>query len=214
MSLPDRVPAAVDPFDLDLIVTDTLVDASPEAALAVKRWHPETPSQAEWAMRKLGEAAAFIKDATDVANEEHARIAVWLDDVQRPAQRVVDFFTPLLTHYALDRRAEFAGSAVEQKTTKLPSGEISTRSTGDRIDITDLDRLLAFLDVALADLCAVHEAVVAVKRTVRVGALGKWVRFAHLDDGSTIIITPDGEPVPGVEYIPADVSVTVKPRHG
>lgn len=209
MPLVERPPAPAAPMDLELIVGDSLLDVDPAEVKEARAWKPTTMAQAEWAMRMCADAQRVIDDVTAMLNEEAMRLQEWELAATKRSVATIAFFTPLLEEYALRVRAETAGAS-QQKSVKLPSGEVTTRFVGGRIEVTDEATLLAFLAVTLQP----QEWSACVKTTdhVLVGKLGAFVLVAEDTEGNHHVITRDAEPVPGVQWVADRVSAKISPR--
>lgn len=93
--------------------------------------------------------------------------------------------------------AYYHGLPDPPKTYKLPNGQIVRRAGRESTQVTDEE---AFIEWAATN------APAAVKLSPLVSGLPKW---GHTDDG--LIVSPDGEPVPGVRVTRGDDTVTVRP---
>lgn len=136
-----------------------------DRAPAVYAWYPQTPDEAEWAMRKL---AVLQEREADVK----ARHAIWAERIARnlagEVARVrpgIDYFTGRIKTYALARR-QLAG----EKTTRLPSGTVATRgSDTPRATVADEAAVVAWAQATLN--AAEYEKVVKTEESVLVTGL-------------------------------------------
>lgn len=154
----------------------------------------EDDAAAAWAMRKLRAAHHKAREADQIAADEIARVNRWLEDVRRPLNRDADFFTALLTDYALRCRQNDQDG---RKTISLPAGTVSTRTTQNKV-IVNADEFLPWARQNHPELIKIVETpdTTAVKAII---------------NGRPIATTEDGEVIPGVTIQPAGISVTATP---
>lgn len=149
-------------------------------------------SSADWAGRKLKAARDRIAANNALADDEIHRVEAWLVDVNSTLTADAHYFEWLLTQYALEVRA----ADPKRKSIKLPTVTMSTREPRATVTITDEDELKAWAKAHRPELIRITE-------TTDKPALNK------LRDGDTVV-TPDGEIIPGVEVVKADIpTVTV-----
>jgi len=144
---------------------------------------------ATWAIDKL---AHYTRERDRIRRNAQAYIEQIQADAaadEKPLADKIQWFTGQLVDYyhSLDN---------PPKTYKLPNGTIAMRAGRASTKVTDVE---VFIDWAKTN------APDAVKLSPLVSGLPDWERV----DGR--IITPDGEPVPGVEVVTGEPSVTVKP---
>lgn len=166
---------------------DTLVEGEVEVSLGGDQ-------DATWALRKLAAIVKQKKANDSIAEAEAGRIARWLDEVNAPLRKQAAYLTTILEGYARHER-ETTG----RKTIILPYGKIASRPAADKWDV-DEDSFIAWAEGSgIADLVKVTKKPAL---TVIKGA------FNVAEDGT--VLTPEGEPVPGVTVTPApDVNVTI-----
>ena len=158
-----------------------------------ERFQIEDDSSAGWAMRRLRSIQSRMAENMDIANEEHRRITAWLGSVNQPLQRDENFFTAILTEYALTCRANPDDG---RKTISLPAGKISTRAPSLVWSI-DPDTFIPWAKENDPDLIKVkiEPALSEVKKSL-----------LAQDDSA---ITADGEVVPGVSTHMGEPSATI-----
>lgn len=153
-------------------------------------WQGITDDQlAVWALNKL---AGYTAERDRI----RANAKDWLDQIQRdaladehPLTAKIDWFTSQLVAY-------YQTLPDPPATYKLPNGQIARRKGRTSAVVTDLDRFVEWAEQHAPD---------AVKRTALVSGLpADWAR-----DGG-VIVTPEGEQVPGVEVVTGEPTVTVK----
>jgi len=121
MPLPDEIlPPPADAPDLD---DDSDRD----------RWRIRDSRSAEWVMRKLSHATARRDALLDEREEYRAQLDAWWGDATRGLDRDIAWATAALQAWALDERERDP----ESKTQVLPSGRVSTREVGPRVEVVD-----------------------------------------------------------------------------
>lgn len=148
-------------------------------------------SMAEWALRKVAAARRKRHEATKLRDDEQARIDAWYQHVTAAAQRDDEFFTGLLTEYALTERKHGRKSVV------LPHGAVKTRTTSASVDVVDEDALIAWAKQNRPD------AVKTVDRIMRT----ELVKHARIENG--VWDNDTGEIIPGVVAVSPAVKTTV-----
>lgn len=100
-----------------------------EIAAVVEGRPPHTPwrianiAQADWALRQVGEARARLGEYDDI-------IAKW-QDARRRIERAGAYLTERLQEWAVEQRTD------AKKSFPLAHGTITTRQTGDAIEVVD-----------------------------------------------------------------------------
>lgn len=174
-------------------VLDALEQYEVDEALEHAHWTCDSDGAAEWAMRKLAEAAKRVAEAAQQHGAWVAELDRWLDDVTRADRRTIDFMTAQLNRYALER-AENGGPA----TLRLPSGTVPTRDEKPKAEIVDDEAYIAWAEAHLP-------ATVKVKKSPLVSELRKadgltlgyattdrvelWLSCEH------VLITPESQQV-------------------
>lgn len=199
-----------DAVDVDLVLTDDAwtLGADDQRLNPFRRWRPTTLDEAEWAGRKL---AAVEARAADIDQQEAvwvARVRLWAEDERRRIAGARWFFRDRLERFALDVRA----ADDRQKTVRLPSVEVLTRSAGAKVVVTDEAAVLAWAR-SLPD--EERAAVVKVKESVSLTGLREIVAVSENSDGGTIttylaVHTASGEIVPGLGVDPGGLTASVK----
>lgn len=181
---------------------------APEELEPLERFEVHDLDSAEWAMTKLAQKQKALAELV----EQHAtwvrRYDEWLKNESGPLERDIAYFEGLLTEYARQRRE----ADPKMKSTKLPSGTITSRTQRPALDITDEAALVAFLRNVAAELGKPVEDFLAVKVSVKKDAVKSLLAPAGLENG--VAVLSDGEPVPGVEVKGGGVGFTVKPGGG
>ncbi len=96
----------------------------------VVAWSVCDTGSAEWAMRKLAHAEHQIAEVRADARRFKDQIEAWEKAQLRRPERAANFFTGQLVTYARRKREE-----EDQKTLKLPSGEVTSRRNPARPEI-------------------------------------------------------------------------------
>lgn len=172
------LPDVTHPLD-DQIVDDT----------TRQRFLIEDDGAAAWAMRKLATIRDKITANTRLADDEIARVAAWVADVNTPLERDATYFEALLTEYAIRVRDNEG-----RKTVSLPFGTVATRATADKVTVDDT----TFIPWARDH----HPDLLRVKESPDVTALK-----GMLIPGKPV--TVDGELIPGITITPGGITATI-----
>lgn len=159
-----------------------------------ERFRIDSDMTAAWAMRKLRAAMIRRDSNVEIANDQIAQIQSWLETSNRMNNRDVEFFTRLLTDYALDcRRNPDDG----RKSVSVPGGKITTRTGSLRWSV-DAEAFIEWARVNHPDLIRVKEEPVLtdIKTTFQT------------KDG--FVFADTGEIVPGVHVEETEPTATVK----
>lgn len=179
----------------------------------VERWTPDTAAAAEWAALRLA-AAQEEYEVLDAEIDAYVRnVQAWAERQRergRMAQlrRTIEFFVGSLKTWGLGQRAAVGGKVT---TFELPSATVSTRRSGgtrDKIVVTDEALLVAYI----LDNPDLHEMLTC---TVRKNALDAFAIRVPRDDGTTMLVGPEGDEIPGVAWQPGepgDVTAEVRTR--
>lgn len=170
---------------------------------ARERFTIQDDSAASWAMRKLRAIRSKQAENKQMAVDEHARIDLWLDEVNDPLDRDAKYFEAILTDYAIRVRENPDDG---RKSISLPTGKVATRQGSPKYTV-DAEMFLPW-----ARENAPH--LIRVKEEPSLSAIKEYVVAADdapvaTSDG--VAITSDGEIVPGVHVSSSDVAVTVTP---
>ncbi len=168
-------------------------EGSLEGAAPPPAFRVDDDGKAEWAIRKLARIRSRQHANEDLADGEIQRVREWLHDVQKPLENDAQYFTGLLTDYAIMQRQED-----DRKTVSLPHGKLRSTERKPGVEISDP---AALTEWALA----VHPEAVETRHSVPKSALN---RIAAVMDGEPRDVDT-GERVPGVETVPGRVTVTV-----
>ena len=79
-------------------------------------------SSADWALRKIKELEAGIKQNMDFAESEKIRLEQWLESENRKYQESIEYFNGLLSHYLQELRKDNPKAKIS-----TPHGTVSTR---------------------------------------------------------------------------------------
>lgn len=139
---------------LDQLRSDDEGDGSASEHLrSTLRWRVTDDPDAEWAMRKLAAVERERDDVREQAQLWRDEISRWERERCRPLDARAAFFEGALIDYLRELRD--ADPAVKSR--KLPSGTISSRSSGAKVVIADADAVIAWAEATLDgdDLAAV-----------------------------------------------------------
>lgn len=149
-------------------------------------WRVTSTGAAEWAMRKLADAAAEAAQVEELHAELTARYDAWRDEQLDRLNRRRAYFDTLLQIYALELREATGGKT---KSVKLPSGKITTTHTSASVELVDKAATIAWAkenlepdEVAriiredilvsqLADIVAIDEVVEGYRATMSCGEI-------------------------------------------
>lgn len=154
---------------------------------------------AAWAMRKLRAVRAKQAENARLATDEHARIDLWLTEVNAPLDRDATYFEAILGDYALRCRENPDDG---RKSLNLPTGKVSTRVTQPKWSV-DADAFLGWARTSHPDLIRVKEEADLAKM--------KETLDVHESTSGLIATTPEGELVPGVTILPGGLTTSVTP---
>ena len=146
-------------------------------------------SKADWAMRKLASIRRKQAENKDIFDREVKRVMEWLEKVNTALERDAEWFESNLRPYALQERSK------DRKSIVLPHGTIKTVAGRVKFDIEDESKLIEWAEKNAPEL-------VRVKKEVDKKALGA------LNQSEDKVISTQGEIVPSVKVIPAEVSVS------
>ena len=146
-------------------------------------------SKADWAMRKLASIRRKQSENKAIYDRELQRVAEWLEKVNTDLERDAEWFESNLRPYALQERYK------DRKSIVLPHGTIKTISGRVKFEIEDESKFLEWAEVNAPEL-------VRVKKEIDKKALGA------MNQAEDKVISTQGEIVPSVKVIPAEVSVS------
>ena len=146
-------------------------------------------SKADWAMRKLASIRRKQSDNKLIFDREVLRVAEWLDKVNTDLERDAEWFESNLRPYALTERFK------DRKSIVLPHGTIKTVAGRVKFDIEDESKFIQWAEVNAPDL-------VRIKKEIDKKALGA------LNQSEDKVISTQGEIVPAVKVVPAEISVS------
>ena len=146
-------------------------------------------SKADWAMRKLASIRRKQSDNKVIFDREVLRVAEWLEKVNTDLERDAEWFESNLRPYALTERFK------DRKSIVLPHGTIKTVAGRVKFDIEDESKFLEWAETNAPEL-------VRIKKEIDKKALGA------LNQSEDKVISTQGEIVPSVKVVPAEVSVS------
>ena len=146
-------------------------------------------SKADWAMRKLASIRRKQSDNKVIFDREVLRVAEWLEKVNTDLERDAEWFESNLRPYALTERFK------DRKSIVLPHGTIKTVAGRVKFDIEDESKFIQWAEVNAPDL-------VRIKKEIDKKALGA------LNQSEDKVISTQGEIVPAVKVVPAEISVS------
>ena len=146
-------------------------------------------SKADWAMRKLASVRRKQADNKAIYDRELQRVSEWLEKVNTDLERDAEWFESNLRPYALQERSK------DRKSIVLPHGTIKTVSGRIKFDIEDESKFIEWAETNAPEL-------VRIKKEVDKKALGA------LNQSEDKVISTQGEIVPSVKVVPAEVSVS------
>lgn len=177
------------------------IDTNEEAV--AESWQVDDLASAEWAMRKVAKATKEIADIDAAAQQWHQEIDDWRDKVAKRPNQTIEFFSEHLARYA--RKAREADE--DNKTLVLPSGEVRTRSSKEKIIVADKTAVLEWARTAAPEAIKITESLLVSELAHHVA-----IRHAEGADGQPILVErSSGEIVAGLSLAPASLSVTVVP---
>jgi hypothetical protein len=156
-------------------------------------WHSEgfevtDDQKADWAIRKLASVRRKQAENKKIYDAEVIRLTEWLALVNHALEKDGAYFEAILTPYALVQRWE------GRKTVSLPHGTIKTTAGQPKIEFESEDRFIEWALVNDPDL-------LKIKTDIDKSA----VKALITDEG--VVISTQGEIVPEVKVIPAEISV-------
>lgn len=163
------------------------------------RWLPRTPDAAEWAALRLREAQDEYAVLEAEVEEYQRRVTAWAQAKLTKGYggqllRQIEFLRDRLRVFALMQRENSPrgrNGEPKIKTVELPSARIRTKKVGarkGRVEVTDHDALLEW---------AREHAPLAIVEHVDPTLLN-----VRGDDATRQVVTPEGEPVPGLSWTP------------
>lgn len=187
-------------------------DAGPPVPEVAQGFRVHDHGSAEWAMRHLREADAYLEEVQAQADQWIREVQEWANREARRPLATRAYMEALLRDYGARRRAEDPGAA----TIRLPSGVIETTARKAAVKVTDPDAVLAY---AKEHAPLVVEVIPATERVTARAAkeLGKITEDRVQEEGSDrevvvrSFVDATGKPVPGMEVEPPRLDVRVKP---
>ena len=150
-------------------------------------------SSADWALRKIKELEANIKQNNDFAEAEKIRLEQWLESENRKYQESIEYFNGLLSHYLQELRKVNPKAKIS-----TPHGTVSTRKNQKQWTYSD-DVLAELEEKEMFEF-------IRIKKEVDKKELKKVL--STTDDG--IVVNSDGEVIKGVTVVDGGEVMTVK----
>ena len=150
-------------------------------------------SSADWALRKIKELEADIKQNMDFAGSEKIRLEQWLESENRKYQESIEYFNSLLSHYLQELRKDNPKAKIS-----TPHGTVSTRKNPKQWTYSD-DVLAELEEKEMFEF-------IRIKKEVDKKELKKVL--SATDDG--IVVNSDGEVIKGVTVVDGGEVMTVK----
>ena len=150
-------------------------------------------SSADWALRKIKELEADIKQNMDFAESEKIRLEQWLESENRKYQESIEYFNGLLSHYLQELRKDNPKAKIS-----TPHGTVSTRKNPKQWTYSD-DVLAELEEKEMFEF-------IRIKKEVDKKELKKVL--SATDDG--IVVNSDGEVIKGVTVVDGGEVMTVK----
>lgn len=148
---------------------DQVPDTEAEPAVP-DRFSVYDAKTANWVVRRIVEARTYARRAKQ-----------WAQDEERRAQREVEFF---LTRFGPELRRwldrELATRGGKEKSITLPAGRVGRRQIGPKIEVIDLDTVLAWAKTHCPDAIKQSESLLKTPLTNHFQATGE------LPDGTTL----------------------------
>src|SRR5690625_436300 len=188
-------------LQLDTVHTDYLeyLDAQIEDQEENKPFAIDSANKAEWALRRVAEAQRGMAAREEFVAREIDRLNAWREAEDKRDQGTVDYMESLLYAYYETLRA--TGALGRRKVYKLPSGEITTRTTQPKYKRDD-SKLLQY---------AREIGEVRVKAEPDWSAIRGRIRPVAEHPGAEVVDTETGEIIPGVLVeLPAGERFSVK----
>ena len=150
-------------------------------------------SSADWALRKIKELEAGIKQNMNFAESEKIRLEKWLESENHKHQESIEYFNGLLSHYLQELRKDNPKAKIS-----TPHGTVSTRKNQKQWTYSD-DVLAELEEKEMFEF-------IRIKKEVDKKELKKVL--SATDDG--IVVNSDGEVIKGVTVVAGGEVMTVK----
>lgn len=177
----------------DLATAPDFVDL-PEGEEERAAFRIDGPHTATWAMRKLRDVQRRRAEIQTTAEREINRVQDWAAREDAKHARDADYFTSLLTVYALAQRAESGGRA---KSVTTPYGTVTTRQKRGAWTV-DEAAVLAWARVHRPEIVKVAESLL----------LGEAKKVLAVEE-NWVIDPASGEVVDGISVAPDSLTATV-----
>lgn len=176
-------------------------DAEGVESVSGEHFRVTDDAQAAWAFRKLRSARARISETNRVADGEIERIDQWRDRTNEPLLRDVNYFEGLLTAYAEGQRAE------GRKSVDTPYGVVRSRTVAPTVAAEN--------EQDFFEWARVHRpSWIRIKESLDLKAIKDETEVEFTETLGPVVITGDGEIVPGLVGKPGRVSFTVEVERG
>ena len=150
-------------------------------------------SSADWALRKIKELEADIKQNMDFAESEKIRLEQWLESENHKYKESIEYFNGLLSHYLQELRKDNPKAKIS-----TPHGTVSTRKNPKQWTYSD-DVLAELEEKEMFEF-------IRIKKEVDKKELKKVL--SATDDG--IVVNSDGEVIKGVTVVDGGEVMTIK----
>lgn len=153
-------------------------------------------AKAAWAMRKMRAVQVRIDEAARVASAERERIDEWAARVTGPLLEDRAYFEGLLIAYAVREREQ------GRKSIDLPHGSVRSRTVAASFEADGTDD---FLEWAREH----HPEWIRVKESFDMKAIKDATTVEPTGTLGPVVVTNDGEIIPGLIGKPSRVSYTI-----
>ena len=187
----------------DLIWSDAEADHDLEA------WSPLDLSLPEKMLRQLSSLNRRIAHIQSQATEMREPIDRWEREQMEPLKSRAAVLEQGLQEIA--RRYREADEK-RNKTLVLPSGRVESTARQPRITVTDETKVVRFMQDFANERNEPVENYLRIKAEPKMDQLKRLAQIVEAPAG--LVAAAYGEPIPGVEVIPGDVSYRVKPGGG
>jgi len=155
-------------------------------------------------LRHLRRLRRQLDAATETANEQRARIDLWLSVQKATIDKAIDYHEACLTAY---HRAVIARDP-KAKTIRLPNGVLASRSQQPEVTYTDEAAFLAWAQAHAPHL--VRQPEPPAPAPDKVAARKALALRTFADDTTAVVFSETGETVPGVSIVERDRTYTAE----
>lgn len=119
-----------------------------------ERYKVETDEQANWALRKIKQEQASLKQKEELAQSEIEKIQTWFNAESEKIKQSIEYFEGLLAEYAMNKRKDDETF----KSLKLPHGRIGFRKAQPKYTYDDKTLLESLKKANMTDFITVKES--------------------------------------------------------